>query len=371
MGFVKHRTFQGFDKLSYSDLSVDSITPELITCFETHGFIGLKYEELRKTKLINPELESSNIQNLRTKTFLWAAVAIVRLEILRELLIEANNRNISMLLFKGAALGYQIYNSPTERPCCDIDIFIDENQRNDVIKLLLSMGYKVDLVQETSMLCYQFSASKESESGHVVVLDIHYRINNQAEYEGLFQFSNVLSKSVNIPDIHPYAKGLCLADAFVLACVHLQGHYALGEPVKGIWVYDIHLLIQAMTVSDQENVVKYSENTSVWRICAYWTQVAQVHFDTKLPIKLQQKLFDTEKQETDPIQNNVNPVKLLWDQFYYLSNNKNRLRFLKELFLPPRQSIRDKYPNSKLIMPILYIRRAFNGLIKRISKVAR
>jgi len=361
--------FEGLDKLASEAFSVDELTPQLIELADQHGFTALLYERFRLANQSQAEINSLDAQSLRAKAMLWEALAIVRKDALKLLLHEAQVRGLSIVLFKGAALAYQLYKSPGLRPSVDIDLYINEDQLSNIVKLLCSLGYDVEPIAEKSMICFQFCASKTSNTGHTVVLDVHYRINNQAEYEGLFEFSKVLANSVSIPEIDPAARGLCYAEAYVLACVHLQGHYALGEPIKGIWLYDIHLLLQKMNPAEQGYLVEFIDTTSVERVCARWTQVTKHYFRTEVPSALQHSLANAVQQKQGKLPNRINPVKQLWDQFYFLANTRARLVFLKQLFIPSKQRIRDKYPNSKLWMPILYFRRIVTGLLQRLAKI--
>ena len=60
-----------------------------------------------------------------------------------------------------------------------------------------------------------------------------------------------------IPDIGSHAYGLGIADAFVLACMHRNGHLAQGEPERLIWLYDIYLMLKQMDV-ETEPAFKFS-----------------------------------------------------------------------------------------------------------------
>ena len=67
----------------------------------------------------------------------------------------------------------------------------------------------------------------------------------------------------------------------------------------------------------------------------------------------------------------VNPIKLLWDQLVFLPDAGARLTFLKQLFIPPEQRLREKYPDSRLWLPVLYLRRAVSGFFGRLIKTFR
>ena len=201
------------------------------------------------------------------------------------------------------------------------------------------------------------------------MLDVHYQINNQAQYAGWFDFQNLLAQAVNIPSISGSARGLSLAHAYVLACVHLQGHFANGEPIKAVWLYDIHLLLQKMSEADQNLARQFIETCQLGVVCAPWTDLSVTLFETQIPVLLKDYLAEVEQSNQASLSHGANPVRQLWAQFYYLPSASARFKFLRQLFFPASQRIRDKYPNSKLCMPILYCRRAIGGLLNRLAKM--
>jgi hypothetical protein len=369
MDFTKNKAFEGFDALANDVVSVDQLTPQLIEFLDKQGFVGIHYQRFDGLQLSQGQLACANFRELRLKAHLWTAVAMVRLEALQLVLCEAQAQGISVLLLKGAALGYQIYESPGLRPGVDIDVYIDKKQIDQVVGLFTALGYDVDATHEESQICFQFCAVKMTDGGQAIVFDVHYQINNQAQYAALFDFQSLLSNSLEIPSISGSARGLSMAHAYVLACVHLQGHFSQGEQIKAVWLYDIHLLLQKMTRADQKLVLQFIEISQLGAVCARWTEVSLHWFEADMPDMVKDYFAGVAKQHKSSCLNGVNPVRQLWDQFYYLSSTRARFDFLKHLFFPASQRIRDKYPNSKLSIPILYGRRAISGLFKRLRKI--
>lgn len=360
--------FEEITKLTREEFSDAELTLELADIFEKHGFSGLKYRQLMLKKLTFEQMNSAGFKALRSKAWFWEAVAMLRLDTLKLLLSEAKDRELPVLLMKGTALSFQLYSNPGLRPCIDIDVFIKEEQIAEFLELLQHLGFKTDFTGEKSVICSQFNATKFTDCGHPIVLDVHYQINNQAEYARYFKFPEMYANSVSVTGISSEARALSLGDAYILACIHLQGHYAVGEPIKRVWLYDIHLLLQAMDIEHQKHVLKLIDSTSVDNICAYWTHVVSSHFKTKIPDILQEKLDDIVRQNPGRFLNDVSSVMQLWSQFYYLENMRSRLIFLRQLFCPPKKYMRTKYPESKLWVGFLYLRRIITGFIKIIFK---
>lgn len=348
-------------KVSLGDISQDFINSAI-----RHGFSGLLYERLRQSH----QVQTVGQQDLRKKALISEATALVRLEALAELIVNAQMRGLLMLLMKGMHFAYQLYSSPGQRVSSDIDIFIDQSQVPEFGSLLSELGYEANIPLEESMISFQFTAMKVSNTGHTIVLDVHYKINNQAEYEGLFEFSKIFKRAVRVPEICEHAKALCFADAYTYACVHLHGHHLLGDPIKAIWLYDIHLILEAMTEEDQTGAIEILGSGSIGGVCKYWTNIVVDNFSTRLPPKLKQSLSELPQLAIkDSV--SVNPVKLLWDQLVFLPDSRARLTFLRQLFIPSEQRVREKYSDSNAWLPILYFRRALSGFWSRLLKIRK
>lgn len=348
---------------------IDKPTSNHVALASQHGFAGLVYTQLAK----RPDWQNTpSYKKLRQATIISEATAQVRLDELQVLLQMTQQRQLSMLILKGAAFAHQIYQSPGLRPSSDIDLYIDEAKTSEYIAVLTELGYEVVEPKNNSLISFQFSATKVSNTGHTLVLDLHTRINNQAQYERFFDYLVMFDNSIKLPQISPDAQTLCFADAIAFACVHLQGHLLQGDPIKGVWLYDIHLLLQAMSEQDEVRFVTMlnaqTNGNDLGNVCCYWVDLVESLFATQVPSRLQVCLSDYSASDNASA---INPIRLLWNQFVYLPNSKSKWLFIKQLFIPEPQRIYDKYPDSALWLPLLYVRRAITGFWSRLLKMVK
>ena len=323
-----------------------------------HGLTGLLYEKVRGGNA-DPEL----VIALRRQYVTWQGIALLRAECLQQLLADCKNAGVSLVLMKGVALGYQVYSTPGLRPCMDIDLLITKTDESAVKRIFTNLGYQIDQVAADSVINYQFIATREVIAGHTVMFDVHVKLNNQIEYARLLDYNEVLSRSVVLEEVDQHAHALNLVDALLLSCIHIQGHAAQYEPIKLIWLYDIKCLIDHFDEALQRQFVQVMREKSLSPICAKWIKEAAVIFLFHIP-EIIDKSFENVRMQSGP-----NPIQVLWNQFYYQRGAKNKLRFARELFAPPKEYLQNKYPDSNLWLPILYLRRAMAGLFDRVRKM--
>ena len=110
------------------------------------------------------------------------------------------------------------------------------------------------------------------------------------------------------------------------------------------------------------------ETKGLGNICKSSITTTQLCFDTQLPKQLKQ-YFDSKDLSSDLDKYlEAGPAKSIWFQFKAQSTREQRLALIKELFFPNKQRIKEKYPDSRLPIPFLYIRRAVSGTLHRIFK---
>ena len=311
------------------------------------------------------ELNNNIAKKLRNVSALWEGVSIVRQEAVHELLEKFCQHKVPVLLIKGIALGYQIYQSPGLRPGMDVDLLIEQDQIEPIKIILQQSGYHIHAHEKDSLITQQFSASQKLKSGHTLGLDIHYQLNNQQRYARLFNFDELSSRSAPIQQISPHARALGLSDAFLLACIHRAGHIAEGEPTRLIWLYDIFLLLRKMDSDIATETAALIQEKDLGEVCRSGISATMVYFPTSLPVALQKVVQVVAGENTKP--ENINPVSEIWYKFRYQTGWRQRLKFTRQLLFPSREHMQRKYPQSKTWLPLLYVHRAIGGFSRRIK----
>ena len=337
----------------------------IIADAKAQGLVGLLNHQLSRFK--DSEKLSFINGGLRHLAMTLEAVNLAREESLAELFTQAEAEGVSLLVFKGAALAYLYYPSPGFRSSCDVDLLVCEQQVPRFRTLLVRLGFQLDQTWSPSRLSFQFSAKKPIAGGHILELDIHYQINNQIEYQSHFNYEDLLSRAIALPAYGPAAQAVSTVDALIIACVHLQGHYRIADPIKAIWLKDIDLLLQNMNKTDEQALLARLQKPSISKVVAFWLYNTKQYFDTSVDVQVQQYVSGIDYSELT----RISPAGEVFSQISNTHGLTAKAAALSELLFPSTDYMRAKYAGSVLPLPVLYVVRAFAGIRKRILKQGR
>lgn len=150
------------------------------------------------------------------------------------------------VIIKGAALAYQIYDSPPARIRGDIDALVERSAVETIVGMLTALGYERVTAIDADLVLPQLSLHKQ-QYGASHVWDVHWRISNRPALAELLECPEIRENAVEtrIHDAAFLAPGR--VDSLLIACLHLIGHHP-GE-IRLIWLYDIHLLAAALSAA--------------------------------------------------------------------------------------------------------------------------
>ncbi len=266
------------------------------------------------------------------------------------------------LLIKGTPLSYTLYPAPGLRPRCDTDILIAEKDRKQTADIMRELGYvalhEADVDFINSQMCYTGPKASLQHSS----FDIHWMIsNNDRAFSRRFSYSQLVEKAVNVPALGNNAWTLCPVDALIVACFHRAGHYA-HDGDRLIWLYDIHLLSEALSAEEASDLCRKARKLSVVSLCVDAMVTAQSWFGSMLasPLELllqedpgvEYSTFLLQPGRVGSIRNKaVQDLKSMdtWPQ---------RLRYLFQNVFPPPSYMLWRYNRKKKIaLPRLYLQR--------------
>ncbi len=327
-----------------------------------HGVEALVFEQARNT----PQWDSWPEQVREQLTHAMrtgVAFDLLRGYEVANLLVELTRRGIAFLVTKGEALARTHYASPALRSRCDTDLFIDLNDINRVQTALLESGYKVVPPIYKS---HQFMGVKQHRTGTPVVFDIHWRILNAPQFARAIDFAEALEHSIPLPGMDG-CRTLGSVDSLLLACMHRKGS-VLHDEDRLIWLYDIHLLVSALTPEQLQAFVQKAAGKNAQAACLDGLQRAQTCFHTKIPAAALENLATTEPEVTLCRRFHASNLSLLLDDLRCLPGMRSRLGLLGELFFPPPQSLMRKYGRKNPFwLPLLYLRHILSGSSTRLS----
>jgi hypothetical protein len=289
-----------------------------------------------------------------------------RLADVREVLAAFETNGIRVLIIKGTGLAYDIYPSPELRPRGDTDLLIAESDLENVRGIMHGRGYTSPITSGDTLAIRQQSFTR---GGHVY--DVHWNVANSPVVRDALPFAELLSRAVAIPRIAPNALAPSHVDALLLACIHRVAHHHDIERL--IWLYDIHLLREAMTADEHARFWHLAVERRVVAICERSIELADEWFVGAPHDRARDWLTDDERTRDEPsaafLDAGRTRAAVLTGDLQALSWS-DRLRRMRELAFPPIGFMRQSFPSAPTTaLPALYVWRGLRGVLRLLRGV--
>lgn len=327
----------------------------------TEGILGLLYARLHASGALH-RLPPALVDGLRAGAHRQAAMELALGAELRRLVAAIRTSGVDMLLMKGASLAYDVYPDPAWRVRCDVDLLIRAADRDRVRACLDDLGYVCEPQMAGRLSTHQFHSARIDARGVRHLCDVHWKIANPQRFADLVLFDELAQAAVAIPTLGPDARGLGRAHALWLACVHQVAHHSDRDALP--WLYDVHLLIEALDADDVARFIALAERTGVRRICLCAVLLARTRFGTIIPPTALAALEAAPVDEPSAVflRPGLRPLDVLLDDLRVLAGWRARLTLLKEHLFPSAAYMRRTYASgSSAPLPWLYVRRIVTG----------
>jgi hypothetical protein len=134
------------------------------------------------------------------------------------------------------------------------------------------------------------------------------------------------------------------------------------------WIYDVHLLLAAMTEDEQVEFSRLALQNNLQTICREMVAQSRQCFGTKVSKVMLNSLEVPALPKSFKTRFAASHTALLTDDFRLLPDRQSRLDFLREFFFPPADYLLNRYKKkSRLWLFPLYIRYLFGGLYERLA----
>jgi hypothetical protein len=270
---------------------------------------------------------------------------------------------VPALVIKGAHLSHAIYSSPALRPRTDTDLLVPEADRDRLSAALADIGYERFPHVRGTVILGQFHFSRTDRVGVVHALDVHWRIAAPLVLADVLPFETLRSTAVPIRPLGAHAFGPSLANALVLACIHLAAHHR--RSVTLLWLYDLLLLAQALDERQQAACVDTADVAGVTAICVKGLEDARRYFDDPALASLTRRLAARGARRSEPsarLLTLVGPIDELLLDLRTPVSWRTRLTLLREHLWPDADYMRARGAQGWL--PLAYARRAVSGARK-------
>lgn len=349
------------ERAPWPDSAAASDAAALGESIEQHGIAPLAYARLSSAG------ESWPIHAaLRDSAIRATAAESLRLADLRRLLDTFADRGIRLLIIKGSALAYEVYDAPELRPRGDTDLLIAERDCDSMGAIMRELGYGSQLTSGDTLAVRQQSFRR---GGHVY--DVHWDVTNSAVVRDALPFEDLLARAIAVPGISERAFAPSHADALLLACLHRVAHHHDNERL--IWLYDLHLLRERMSREEHAAFWRRAAERRIVTICERSIELADAWFSHAPHDRASDWLSDEERSREEPSSSFLHRSRT---RAAHLGGDlkaldwPSRLRRLRELALPPPAFMRQSFPAApRVALPALYVWRGARGVMRLFRRV--
>jgi len=349
------------DSLDWPAASDTDFYDVLLKQASYHGVDSLLCHMLKPTAAWE-ELPDQLQDALQQKLMTGVACEMVRTRDLLALLEALSGAGIACLILKGGALAYTHYPEPGLRSRCDTDFFIDTGDIRKIRDIFHGLGYQLSGWIYKS---HQFDCFK-SEFGGAINYDIHWRPNNRSKYARVFSYEEVNRESVPVPGLDG-ALTLKPVHALLLACMHRAGD-PMHDADRLIWLYDIHLLVSALSEPELFEFAQRAVGENIQAICRDAIEKSRQCFTTSVPGQVEDILAAPSQASSIHRRFSDSQLALIFDDIRQLPDVRSRFELVWEYLVPPADYLLNRYGKKGWFwVPALYLRYLFGGIFERVS----
>jgi hypothetical protein len=351
---------------------------DLLTRLSFHSILPLVY---RKIGQLPQEVHPPKhiIQDMR-KAFMGSRALCLQMERQLHRLLDAfKEAAVRALVLKGPALVWSVYPDPATRPSSDIDLLVLPEEFTKAREVLHRLGYRCTFgkFEDFGGTGCQETFINQANSTDSLDVELHWELHDFFGVERGNRVYDLFSRSMEVETSIVTFEALNWVDALIHAALHLVMTH--NQEVRLLWIYDIALLAQKLTVPDDWKLLQ--ERSSIWgaRLSLESSlRMAQLWAGLQIP-----RGFDrfsawpkpTEAETTAVINTMLRHsrpdiyLKLFSPGLGSLTIPK-KIRLLLRLVFPSTDCMRSRYLFShKWLLPVFYIRRWWKWFVRIIRIV--
>jgi hypothetical protein len=340
----------------------------LLNLLHAHWIIPFVYRKIGSLsqECVPPETITDEMR----QTFLVSCVRSVHMERQLQEIIEAFlDQGVRVLVLRGPALAFSLYDDPAMRPSGDLDLLVIPEQVVQARDILESLGYRClarrfetarDFFREECFVHQENPENKFPVDLHWVHWELHpfFKGSEKVDIEDLFERAwKVETPTLAFETLHP-------VDYLIHSAIHLIMIHK--NEMRLSWIYDTALLAQYLQAPDDWETLQ--ERCVAWRArlpLEHCLKMAQVWTGLELPDG-----FDDFSTWPPPTKDEAavwaDTMRHHWVTILLKRSVLNpslllrRIPSLFRLLFPPPDMVRYCYPTSSdWLLPISYVRRWF------------
>ncbi|WP_176556330.1 nucleotidyltransferase family protein [Rubellimicrobium rubrum] len=290
--------------------------------------------------------------------------------VLSNLLSVMAASEVRVLVLKGSALAYDLYEPSAARARGDSDILIAPADRDTARRVLAAQGFAhfYDDPTGDEAVRLQETWTKQTPDGLVHDVDLHWQALNSPLLAHALQFDAVWARRHPLPRLCQAAFGLPRDGALLLACAHRAQHIVNPYYVDGqvhysgdrlIWLRDIDLLARVIEPAEWQDFEAAAAKAGLARVALDGLAIAARQLGTPVPAGTVGRLSAAPQDtpETRYLLGSHQAGRALRD-LRAVPGLGRKIGFLWGRLVPPASFMRAKYPDrSKEPLPVLHLRR--------------
>lgn len=309
------------------------------------------------------------LPELRDAAIRAAAMEPLRADDLSEVLAELSRRGIEVVITKGTALAYDVYAAPELRPRGDVDLLVSREQAAAAVDAFRALGYRNQLTSGDEHAVRQVTLSRTDAHGVRHDYDLHWDVANTPLFASALRIGDL--RTIPLPRLGPYARGLAPVDALLLACIHRVAHHHDNERL--IWLIDIALLRDRMTAGDHRRFWRQAADAGVVEVCSRSIELMEEWNSRPPHDRAEDHLRPEELMREEPsrafLDRELTYGGVMVANFRALPW-RARVQRLWQLAFPPADFVRQSFGAQKRYMlPWLYVRRGARGVARLFRRV--
>jgi hypothetical protein len=302
------------------------------------------------------QLPEHATEPLRRTTREHAVIAALRDRELARVIDRLHHDGVRCLVVKGAHVAHACYPCSYLRVRADADLVIRPADRDAAIATLRALGYRrQQAVQTGADVLGQILFAHDDHPGSAI--DLHWRLSAPRAAAALFDTDALVERAVPIPALGPHARGPSIGDALAIACVHQVAHHRGDDRL--LWMYDVHLLLQALDDLDADLFVHRAAERGMAQICRRVIDGAAARFPSGRAVEISEKLQAAAAVEPAAVLLEARaPIAGLIDDVVAERRWRERIRLVAGHLFPPPAYMRETWaPGSRIPLPVLYASR--------------
>jgi hypothetical protein len=334
----------------------------LVDAVRVHAVAPLLYRSLPSSEW-PPEI----VDTWRHDAISAAALESLRLVDLHAVLDSLRHAAVPVLILKGTALAYSLYDEPHERLRADTDLLIRTSDRETVDRLLVGQGFTRLETSGDELAVRQMSYLRRDAFGKDHVYDVHWAITNTPVFAELLSFDQLFERSTALVRLGSFARGLSSIDALLYACIHRVAHHHGSDRL--IWLVDIQRLRARLSPEERKTFWDRASNAGLIAVCRdTFDACARMLGDRPDDAAefLSAEELSRRERTAGYLHRDARRGEILMAELRALSWQQRVIR-LRQLMFPPRAYMRQQFGARAL--PIAYGTRALRGVARLFRRI--